>query len=372
MDLTKNSLLAIGLMSGTSMDGVDCALVESDSTGVRPFGKAVHLPYDAAMRAEISAAMKMAAGLQNPQGQHERTDRLEKKLTLVHADAVSRILQTNNIKPGDVDVIGFHGQTLRHRPDKGWSWQIGDGQMLARETSIPVVNDFRRQDVENGGQGAPLVPVYHLALIRQLKPDYPLAIINIGGVSNITWAGSDREDQLLAFDTGPGNAFLDDWVHQHTGEAMDRDGLLAARGKVDYLLVEEWLDDPFFTNVPPKSLDRYSFEITGLDGLSLEDGAATLLHFTVKSIEAALGQCPQPPQHIYICGGGRHNRTLMSELGKPGIPVDAVEKIGWHGDFLEAEAFGYLACRHLRSLPITFPGTTGVKQPGSGGKLYRP
>ncbi|MBL4895167.1 MAG: anhydro-N-acetylmuramic acid kinase [Emcibacter sp.] len=373
MKSEKGPFLAIGLMSGTSMDGVDCALVESDGHWVKPVLKPIHISYAPPIRREISQAMELAVSLGHPTRKNEQLNHLERTLTDIHAQAISKILTENNLSHEDIDIIGFHGQTLCHRPNQGWSWQIGDGQYLADRTQIAVVNDFRRHDVENGGQGAPLVPIYHQALINSLPDaDYPIALINIGGVGNITWIGSKNEGRMLAFDTGPGNAFLDDWVEQHTGDPMDRDGFLSAQGAVDHSLVEHWLQSSYFFKMPPKSLDRASFNVAGLEKLSLVDGAATLVEFTAKSIEMALNHCAERPKYIYICGGGRHNKTLMSRLEKMTIAVDVVEKLGWQGDFMEAEAFAYLACRHLCGLPITFPGTTGINQSSPGGILSKP
>ena len=373
MSPPKNQFIALGLMSGTSMDGVDCALINSDGTTAKAMGYPVHMAYSPDLRHEISQAMERALSLENPSEQNDAMDGLTRTLTLIHGRAVEEILRKNNLKAGDIDIIGFHGQTLAHRPDRGWSWQIGDGQLLANITRIPVVNNFRRQDVEGGGQGAPLVPIYHQALMRnQPEAGYPVAIINIGGVGNITWIDGEDEKRMLAFDTGPGNAFLDDWVRCHTGEPMDRDGALAAKGKIDHDLVGHWMSDPYFLKIPPKSLDRQTFDIRAVEKLSLTDGAATLLEFTVKSIIKALDHCPKPPDHIYICGGGRHNKHLMSKLGQLNIPVGSVETLGWHGDYLEAEAFAFLACRHQLGLPITFPGTTGISAPATGGKLFMP
>ncbi len=373
MNSLKDHFFAIGLMSGTSMDGVDCALIKSDGHTTKAKYKAIHISYSAALRQEIVQAMEEVAALGHPTQQNEHINKLERTLTDIHAVAVNQILTANNLTYHDIDVVGFHGQTLLHKPEEGWTWQIGDGQYLAQKIQIAVVNDFRRQDVENGGQGAPLVPIYHQALIKALGgTKYPVAIINIGGVSNITWIGSENEGRMLAFDTGPGNAFLDDWVKQHTGEPMDRNGLLAAKGIIDHSLLKQWLNNSYFFKSPPKSLDRHSFNTIGIEKLSLEDGAATLLEFTVKSIEIALSHCPENPNHIYICGGGRHNKTLMQNLGVMNIPLDSVEVLNWNGDTLEAEAFAYLACRHLLELPITYPGTTGINQPSPGGKLFNP
>ena len=355
------------------MDGVDCAIIESCGHTAKAILKPVHISYSSGLRHDISQAMDQALALGHPSHQNEQLNSLEEILTDIHALAVAQILEKNDLRPEDIDVIGFHGQTLLHRPNQGWSWQIGDGQRLANKTRISVVNDFRRHDVENGGQGAPLVPIYHQALFTEITTaDYPVAIINIGGVGNITWIGSVSEGRMLAFDTGPGNAFLDDWIHQHTGEPMDWDGELSAKGDIDHSLIEHWLTNSYFFKTPPKSLDRKGFSLTGLEVLSVEDGAATLLEFTAKSIEIALSHCPERPKHIYICGGGRHNKTLMARLEKMDIPLDAVEELGWNGDFLEAEAFAYLACRNLVGLAITFPGTTGIIQSSPGGKLYRP
>lgn len=357
------------------MDGVDCALIESDGHGAKAVGQAVHMAYSPDLRHQIVSAMAEAAAEARPNRKSKNLNQLERALTLIHAQAVTQLLAVNGLSHKDVHVVGFHGQTLRHQPAEGWSWQIGDGALLANEIDIPVVNDFRRQDVESGGQGAPLVPIYHQALIQALPKsvnasNYPMAIVNIGGVSNVTWIG--KAGHMLAFDTGPGNALIDDWVRQHTGEPMDQDGRYAAEGKSDLPLLKTWMAEAYFTQIPPKSLDRQAFSVQGLERLSLTDGAATLLDFTVKTIEAAFTHCPERPQHIYICGGGRHNKILMSKLARGVIPVDAVEKLGWRGDFLEAEAFGFLACRYLLGLPITFPGTTGTARPLPGGTLCNP
>ncbi len=373
MTLAENHFLAIGLMSGTSMDGVDCALIESDGHHVKAVLKAVHIPYAPDFRHQIAQAMMTAEKLGHPKHQDTTIDHLERGLTMIHATAVSQVLKANDLGDRDVDVIGFHGQTLRHRPDDGWTWQIGDGQLLATESNIPVVNDFRRNDIKHGGQGAPLVPIYHQALLKNHNNmGYPVAILNIGGVGNITWINSDHEGSMLAFDTGPGNALLDDWIMQHRGEPMDRDGVISAQGSVNHSMITKWMENSYFYKTPPKSLDRQAFGTPGLNTLNLANGAATLLDFTVKSIEIALSHCPERPEHIYVCGGGRHNKTLMIKLGEMDIPVDPVEILDWQGDFMEAEAFAFLACRHLKGLPITFPGTTGVTHPVPGGILHKP
>ncbi|WP_339861255.1 anhydro-N-acetylmuramic acid kinase [Paremcibacter congregatus] len=373
MNMSKDRFLAIGLMSGTSMDGVDCALIKSNGAMTQSVGQPVHIPYDSVLRTDISAAMKQAASLDDAAHATDQFTDIADRITNVHGQAVAALLQQNDHAPDQIDVIGFHGQTLLHRPEERWTLQIGNGQLLADLTCIPVVNDFRTRDMQNGGEGAPLVPIYHHALITQIGDvSYPVALVNIGGVGNVTWIGSKDAASMLAFDTGPGNALLDDWIEKHTGEPLDRGGMISATGGIELEVLEGWLKDSYFYKSPPKSLDRTSFHVSGLEDLTLENGAATLVEFTVQSIHLALGQCPALPKHIYICGGGRHNATLMRRLRTFGPAVDPVEELGWDGDNLEAEAFAYLACRHLKGLPLTFPGTTGVFQPSPGGTLYQP
>jgi anhydro-N-acetylmuramic acid kinase len=356
-------LWAIGLMSGTSMDGVDAALIATDGVAAIETGPALTLPYTAALRADLR-------GVQGGEGP---VAAVERALTDAHAEAVQRLLAEAGRAAADIDVIGFHGQTILHRPQQGRTWQIGDGARLAKATGIDVVNDFRSADVAAGGQGAPLAPVYHRALAQALPR--PLAVLNLGGVGNVTWIGEDgigADDALLAFDTGPGNALLDDWAMQHTGTPLDRDGALARAGRVDDAVLAALLDAPYFAARPPKSLDRYDFSLAALDGLSAADGAATLVAFTAAAVAAALRHLPAPPQRWIVTGGGRHNPVLMQALATAlAQPVQAVEAVGWDGDALEAQAFGYMAVRSLRGLPLTFPGTTGVAAPLPGGVLHR-
>ena len=280
------------------------------------------------------------------------------------------MLRKASLSPKEVSLIGFHGQTILHRPEQRWTWQIGDGALLARLTGIPVVNDFRSADVRAGGQGAPLVPLYHAALVRESKSlTPPIAMINIGGVANVTYVG---RDEILAFDTGPGNAPIDDWAHRHTGKPVDEDGALARRGKVDDRVLTDMLDRDFFLRVPPKSLDRMDFNTDAVEHLSPEDGAATLSAFTAASIARAREHFPEPATTWIVMGGGRLNPKLMEELrARVNAPVLSAEDAGWRGDFIEAEAFAYLAARSRKGLPLSLPTTTGVGQPISGGKFHR-
>jgi anhydro-N-acetylmuramic acid kinase len=290
---------------------------------------------------------------------------LERDLTLWHADAVAQFRKAHDIQP---DVIGFHGQTVLHRPAQALTVQLGDGGLLAAETGIQVVADMRAADVAAGGQGAPLVPAYHAALAAGLAAR-PAAFVNIGGVANITFIA--RDGALLAFDTGPGNALLDDWALKHTGRAVDEGGALAASGSPDEAMLEALLAHPYFAAMPPKSLDRQTFAALTPNSLNPENGAATLTAFTARSIAAAADWLEEMPEVWVITGGGRHNPALMGMLREV-IParVIAAEDAGFDGDAMEAEAWGYLAVRSLKGLPLSFPGTTKVDEPMTGGVLH--
>jgi anhydro-N-acetylmuramic acid kinase len=354
-------LLAIGLMSGTSLDGVDAALIRTDGVSTVESLGAVTVPYDEDLRSNIRDAIRRAEWLPN-------IDPLTSALTRVHANAVATLLASVGVPLNSVHVIGFHGQTILHRPESGMTWQIGDGAMLADLTGVDVVSDFRSADVESGGEGAPLAPIFHAAIAAKLEK--PVAILNIGGVANVTWIDADGAMSLLAFDTGPGNAMIDDWMLTHMGTPMDDGGALAARGRVHDDILAELLQNDYFDRSPPKSLDRNDFSAKPVAGLSPSDGAATLSAFTAAAVARALDHFPTAPVRWLVCGGGRRNATLMSMLAtRVQAPIEPIEAIGWDGDSLEAQAFGYLAVRHLRGLPISFPTTTGVSAPMSGGSL---
>ena len=355
-----SSVLAVGLMSGTSLDGIDAAVVETDGEGgIRPLG-AITVPYGPAMQGRLRAVLGSEA-------RSAALDLLERDLTLDHARIVDGLLAREDIPAARVAVVGFHGHTILHRPERRRTWQIGDGALLARETGIDVVADFRSADVAAGGQGAPLAPAFHAALATTL--DKPVAFLNIGGVANVTWIGP--EGALIAFDTGPGNALIDDWALRQTGVPVDCDGRLAAVGRIDEAVLSALLAHRYFEAPPPKSLDRGDFDPSPVAGLAAADGAATLTAFTAAAVECAVPLLPAPPRRWIVCGGGRHNPTLMRMLGaRLNVPVEPVEAIGWDGDFIEAQAFAYLAVRSLRGLPISWPGTTGAPTPLSGGRRF--
>lgn len=358
----------IGLMSGTSLDGVDAALLETDGQDwVRP-GPGLTIPYDAQMRAVLRAALDDAADVAQGAPVPQSIREAERVLTLKHAEAVQALVD----KVGAVSLIGFHGQTILHRPERRWTWQIGDGALLARLTGIDVVNDFRSADVKAGGQGAPLMPLYHAALARSspaISGGGGIVIVNIGGVGNVTYIDGDF---ILAFDTGPGNAPIDDWMQRHAGVGVDCNGDFARTGKVDDAVLDKMLAHPFFARLPPKSLDRMDFGMDAVEGLSPPDGAATLTAFTAASIAAARAYFPNPATTWIVCGGGRHNSTLMNMLkAYVNAPVLRAEDVAWDGDGLEAQGFAYLAMRARQGLPLSLPTTTGVAQPMTGGRFWK-
>ena len=349
---------AIGLMSGTSLDGVDAAWIETDGEAVQRFGPALTLAYDPPLRHDLRRLLDDAPGLR---ADDPFLADVVTRLTRRHAEAVAALGEP-------ADIVGFHGQTILHDPARHRTWQVGDAAALAWATGLRVVHDFRAADVAAGGQGAPFAPAFHAALARDLPR--PWAVLNIGGVANVTFLGS--AGSLLACDTGPGNGPLDDWAMRHTGQPCDRDGALAAAGQVDVAVLGRLMADPFFARAAPKSLDRLDFAqslaSSGLAALSPVDGAATLVAFTVEAI--ARTPLPEPPQRWLVTGGGRHNPAMMAALRpRLGAPVDAVEAVGWDGDAMEARCFAYLAVRSLNALPLSFPGTTGVGEPQTGGRL---
>jgi len=357
-------VLAIGMMSGTSLDGVDVALLETDGDRhARPLG-ALTRPYAAAFRERLRATI---AGGADPRA-------IEAELTDLHAEAVAALLEELGRTSEEIAVIGFHGQTVLHQPQARRTWQIGDGARLAERTGVDVVFDFRSADVAAGGEGAPLAPIYHAALAAA-APERPLAIVNIGGVANVTWVGPDGADglpRLVACDVGPGNGPIDDWVHAKTGADFDANGVLARSGAVDQARVAMALDTPFISREPPKSLDRLDFTHELAEGLSPADGAATLTEFTAAAIAASADCLPAPPRRWLVTGGGRLNAYLMERLGAlTEAPVDPIEAIGFDGDRLEAEAFAYMAVRRLDDAPISFPETTGAPAPLVGGQIAR-
>ncbi len=361
---------AIGLMSGTSMDGVDVALIETDGEAVHSLGPAAGFAYTALERQLLREAMDWARGIANRADRSGVLSIAESMLTAKHAESVKTFAADNGIDLAGVDVIGFHGQTVLHKPERGLTVQLGDGVALGKALGVPVVYDFRAADMEKGGQGAPLVPIFHRALAFREKLELPAAFVNIGGIANVTYVPDGPAEGLIAFDAGAGNCLLDDWAMKHTGEPLDRDSRLALAGTVNRRALAALLSHPFFSAPAPKSLDRGAFPLKALADLSGPDGAATLTAFTVAGIAAAARLFPARPRTWIISGGGAHNPHMMEGLRRVlGPDTLTADVAGFSTDFMEAEAFAYLAVRRLKDLPSTFPGTTGAAGPVVGGVL---
>ncbi len=353
---------ALGAMSGTSLDGVDAALLYTDGEVIHGFGESGYRPYDQEERAVLRAAL----------GKWDGVEEAAEVVETAHAELLSRYPHA--------EIIGFHGQTLAHDPGGRGTHQAGDGAVLAEVLDRPVIWDFRSSDVEMGGQGAPLAPFYHFACAKWMGAAAPMAFLNLGGVGNLTWidprkARPEEPGALLAFDTGPANAPVNDLMQTRRGLALDEDGALTAEGVVDEDIIERFLGSAYFHKVPPKSLDRNDFAvlIDAVSGLSDADAAATLTDAAAASVEAGMQFCPILPERVLVTGGGRHNPELMRMLAKRlPCPVVPVEDVDLDGDMLEAQAFAYLAVRVLRGLPTSCPSTTGVPAAIGGGRISRP
>ncbi len=365
---------AVGMMSGTSLDGVDIALIETDGVKIAGFGPTACRPYSSSERILLRTALAEAAALTHRRDRPAILADAESMVTRAHGEAFEKFLDANALSRDDIAIVGFHGQTVLHRPAQQLTIQIGNGPALAKRIGVPVAYDFRAADVAAGGQGAPLVPVYHCALVEMQAANGPTAVVNIGGVANISYC--DHGQPPVACDTGPGNALIDDFVRQRSDKAFDEGGALAATGKVEGGVVARALGSSFFDRLPPKSLDRNDFAdvLSELQRSSLADGAATLTMLTAASIARIVPNLPSVPGRFIVAGGGAHNRTLMTLLDELLAPAKVVtaETVGWSADALEAQAFAYLAVRSQRGLPITFPGTTGVARPMTGGVSAAP
>jgi anhydro-N-acetylmuramic acid kinase len=368
MGVTK-ALTAIGLMSGTSMDGVDAAVLVTDGETIAAYGALAERPYVPTERAVLREALVAARAIADRSDRAGVLAEAERMVTAAHAEAVEALFVAAGLSAADVDVVGFHGQTVLHRPEQRLTVQIGDAAALADRLRIPVVYDFRAADVAAGGQGAPLVPAYHRAIARRHGWRLPVAILNLGGVGNVTFVG---EGDPVAFDTGPGNALIDDWVMQRAGIAFDEDGRIAAAGQVDTVALATLMDDAYFDRPPPKSLDRNDFPLGAVSALSLEDGAATLAAFTAASVAAAERWFPAPVRRWIVAGGGARNQTLLAMLSaRLSAPVTTADAAGLSASHIEAQAFAYLAVRSLKGLPLSYPTTTGVPKAMTGGVVAR-
>lgn len=364
---------SLGLMSGTSMDGIDAAVLVTDGESVERFGPTAYRPFSGDEQALLQAAVAEAVFLKNRTERSVVLKHAEQLVTDSHCEIIAALIEKARAQTFTVDVIGFHGQTVLHRPKDGLTVQLGLAQKIADRFKLPVVADFRATDVAAGGEGAPLVPVMHLALAKMTQFALPVAVVNIGGVANVTLIS--RNEELSAFDTGPGNALLNDWMKQKSGAVMDEDGKAALKGKVDEAVLRKLLADPYFDRPPPKSLDRdyFHYALDLVKNLNMEDGAATLAAFTAESLARGLRFAEENVHKVIIAGGGAHNPALLRELKKrTNADVVTAEAVSWSSDFMEAQAFAFLAVRSMRGLPLSYPCTTGVKKPLSGGVLFQP
>jgi anhydro-N-acetylmuramic acid kinase len=359
---------AIGLMSGTSMDGIDLALIKTDGLSFVEKGPWAGCSYTPAQRAILRQASDEAANLTDRHARPGILAAAETMITAAHAQIVSEFLAAGHMQAGNIDVIGFHGQTVLHRPHDRLTVQLGDGAALGQMLKIPVVYDMRAADIAAGGQGAPLVPVFHQALVKAAELEGPVAIVNLGGVGNITYIDGDADP--IAFDTGPGNALIDDEMRLRFGIDYDEDGFIGGQGQVNQTALAALLAHPYFNTALPKSLDRNAFSREPVAGLANEEAVATLTAFTACSLRAAAKLLPKPPELWVIAGGGALNPTLIAMISnRVSAKVTIADDLGWPAQLMEAQAWAYLAVRSLNGLPLTFPSTTGVPVPLTGGVL---
>ncbi len=371
----KKTLRVLGFMTGTSLDAVDMAVIETDGHDILSFGPAGEMKLDGETRAVIEDAIEDAFDWERDEEEPDSFEDARMAVADAHLAAALGFMAVNGVKSSALDLVGVHGQTVLHEaptPDlPGRTVQLIDAASLAEGLGVPTAFDFRSADVAAGGQGAPLAPVYHAALVRKAGMEGPVAVLNLGGVGNITLIRADGE--LEAFDTGPANGMVDLLVQSRMKKRMDEGGRLAAAGAVDQAVLDAYLAHPYFAASGPKSLDRFDFSLDPVADLSLEDAAATLTAFAAQAVALGVARCSEQPKEIVVCGGGRHNPVLLAAIReRVGVPVSTAEDKGWRGDSIEAEAFAFLAARCRLGLPISFPGTTSVSAPMTGGRIVEP
>jgi len=371
----KNTLRVLGFMTGTSLDAVDMAVIETDGHDILSFGPAGEMKLDGETRAVIEDAIEDAFDWERDEEEPDSFEDARMAVADAHLAAALGFMAVNGVKSSALDLVGVHGQTVLHEaptPDlPGRTVQLIDAASVAEGLGVTTAFDFRSADVAAGGQGAPLAPVYHAALVRKAGMEGPVAVLNLGGVGNITLIRADGE--LEAFDTGPANGMVDLLVQSRMKKRMDEGGRLAAAGAVDQAVLGAYLAHPYFAASGPKSLDRFDFSLDPVADLSLEDAAATLTAFAAQAVALGVARCSEQPKEIVVCGGGRHNPVLLAAIReRVGVPVSTAEDKGWRGDSIEAEAFAFLAARCRLGLPISFPGTTGVSAPMTGGRIVEP
>ena len=379
----KNKLYtAIGLMSGTSMDGVDVSLIRSD--GINQFINVLdeYFEYNESLQQQLIELRNLISNINDLKLYSSRLNELEREMTLFHSKIV---IDISSKYQDEVDFVGFHGQTIFHNPEQKISKQLGDGKLMSQLVKKKIIYNFRQEDMINKGQGAPLTPIFHNLLSKKINEnhqiDFPICFLNIGGISNITKIikkDGKLEDNIEAFDSGPGNCMIDEWVRKNSKNNFDENGSIAKSGKINQLLLNQVIDN-FKIDSFDKSLDVKDFDISFARGLSLEDGCATITNFTAyliaKGVEHANGSNIKPIKYL-VCGGGRKNTFLIQSikdylLHKKNISLNSIDDYSLNGDFIESQAFGYLSIRSFLKLPISFPRTTGCKVPTIGGKLVK-
>ena len=362
------NLYSLGLMSGTSLDGIDVSIIKSDGEQYLEIIDDLYLKYDDQLKSKLKKTIDSFTSKDQLLKTSKEINKLEKELTLSHANACKLITEKN--KNIQIDLIGFHGQTILHKPQKGYSIQIGDSKLLSKITNTTVISNFRENDILNGGQGAPLSPIYHQLILTMIKSTNPSVVINLGGISNITYI--EENNKMVSFDTGPGNYLIDEWVRTKTKKEFDRDGLIAKSGQTDEEILKKFLSDPYYKKKFPKSFDVKYFNLQNLNKLSLEDGCATLSMLTVRSICAVLNSFKKKPNSVLFSGGGRKNKYIIDNIKKKFTgSVKLIDDFNFNGDFIESQAFAYLAIRSYLKKFISFPSTTGVKKPCLGGSIFK-
>jgi anhydro-N-acetylmuramic acid kinase len=372
---SPKTLRVLGFMTGTSLDAVDMAVLETDGHAILGFGPAGEMKLDADTRAAVEDAIEDAFDWERDEEEPESFDEARAAVADAHLAAAMGFMAMNGVKASSLDLVGVHGQTVLHEAPTaeqvGRTVQLVDAQAIADDLGVEVAFDFRTADVAAGGQGAPLAPAYHAALVRYSGLTGPVAVLNLGGVGNITLVRADGE--LEAFDTGPANGMVDLLVQARLRKRMDDGGALARAGAVDQEVLKDYLAHPYFAATGPKSLDRFDFSLDSVEHLTTEDAAATLTAFAAEAVALGVARCSEAPKEVIVCGGGRHNPALMDAIRQRlFMPVSVAEDKGWRGDSIEAEAFAFLAARTKLGLPISFPGTTGVSTPMTGGRIVRP
>jgi anhydro-N-acetylmuramic acid kinase len=365
-------ITSIGLMSGTSSDGIDASIIKSDGENELHFVGNQFLPYDKKIKLKLRGLKEKINLFTDLEKNKLEINTLEREITLLHAKIINLILKKYEMDKFEINLVGFHGHTIFHNFKDKKTKQLGNGKLLSQLTKLNVINNFRENDIKNGGQGAPLVPIFHKLIQTKLKLKMPLLFVNIGGISNLTYLNKDQE--MVSLDTGPGNFLIDKILQIKSKNKIefDKDGKIAFSGTVDKNILDSFLSDPFYNSLPPKSLDVNDFNLSPLRGLDLKDSVATLSELTSLTVFNALNFFNSKPKEIILCGGGRKNKYISERIKKlSNILTNNIDEYKMNGDFIESQAFAYLAIRSLLKKPISFPKTTGVSKPSCGGDFIK-